>query len=43
MVFLAATLCFAKLLRTLVIGQMEHFLSFTIVFYLQTQSTLARN
>lgn len=36
-VFLAATLCLAQLLRALVVGQVEHFLSFAIIFQLQTQ------
>lgn len=40
-VFLAAALRLAELLGTLIIGQIEHFLSFTLVFYLQTQNTFA--
>lgn len=36
-VFLAATLCFPQLLRTLVISQVEHLLCFTLIFHLETQ------
>lgn len=39
-VFLATTLCFPQLLRTLVIGQVERFRSFTIIFHLHTQTHL---
>ena len=38
-VLLAATLRLPQLLRTLVIGQIEHLLGFTLVFHLQTHRT----
>ena len=34
-VFLAAALCFPELLRTLVVGQVEHFLRLPLILHLQ--------